>query len=81
VTSAQTERIAALEKAGNVATGRETRDDPAIAALTANVTALLASQNNSQGRGSGSSATIAYIFAGLGALATIIAIGFALIKP
>lgn len=72
VTSGQTERIAALEKAFNVSTGRETRDDPALAQLTASVAALVAAQNKTTGQGAGINIAWVVALGGVSVLGLII---------
>lgn len=81
ITTTLTDRIASLEKAQYENKGIAGVRDPAIDALISEVRGLAAARAQGQGQGQGANAVIGYIIGGVGLLSTIIAIGFAILKP
>lgn len=74
-------RIAALEAKQNVGEGRQTVSDPALAAALEEIKAIRLAQSASKGEDTGSSETIAFILAGIGALVGLIGLGVAMLRP
>lgn len=81
ITTTLTDRIASLERAQYEGVGKSRVTDPAIEALASEVRALAAARSTTTGQGQGANAVIGYIIGGVGLLSTIIAIGFAILKP